>query len=349
MEPSDAINAIGTQAPEDWHLRPETHEKALPKSAGPLKRILLRDDLEQIIEIYNEADTRAQKAQGRYKGPARFAGFTSFAAIVIASSLLLPAVNGIPKLAINGVVALQGMLIVASFSCSLLLIYTKPFAEWMRARAQAEHARIKLFNRVFEETEEKPEPGELPLLPLQLEYFRRYQLDVQRLYYEKRGAQHARAVKIGGFLRMAALLLIACAVFPIIWQLQGRDWVPQILRQVFVHLPADTELSQRVFLCLGLIGSGLQGLLATLSLMSQDERNATRYRDTSRNLDDLAERPLQEARRAGAEGDRDRVLGFVALVNEQISSEHREWVALRAIVPDLSLDTLRNVSLPKLS
>jgi hypothetical protein len=254
-----------------------------------------------------------------------------------------------PKLGLTAAVALQGGLIVASFVCSLLLIITKPFAGWMRSRAESEHARIKLFKRVLEETEEKPEEGELPLLPLQLEYFRRYQLDVQRYYYAKRGAQHARAVKLGGYVRIAALLLIAAAVLPNFWQLQGRDWVPQVLKQIFVHPPSDTELAQRVFLCLGLIGSALQGLLASLSLMSHDERNATRYLDTSRNLEDLAGRPLEEARSAALEGDRERVLGFVALVHEQVSSEHREWVALRAIVPDLSLDTLRAVSLPKLS
>ena len=42
------------------------------------------------------------------------------------------------------------------------------------------------------------------------------------------------------------------------------------------------------------------------------------------------------------------VLVFVALVQQEISSEHHEWVTLRKVAPDLSLDCLVGMRLPRL-
>ena len=94
------------------------------------------------------------------------------------------------------------------------------------------------------------------------------------------------------------------------------------------------------------VGAALQGLLAALHLMNQDERNAARYRSTAENLEALATTPLEEARACATANDQQAVETFVTLVHEQISSEHREWVSLRALSPELSLNRLRELNLP---
>ena len=43
------------------------------------------------------------------------------------------------------------------------------------------------------------------------------------------------------------------------------------------------------------------------------------------------------------------LLAFVALVQNQISSEHREWIPLRKVAPDLALDRLKSLRLSPLS
>ncbi|CAN0450398.1 unnamed protein product, partial [Phaeothamnion confervicola] len=215
-------------------------------------------------------------------------------------------------------------------------------------RAEAETQRVRLFRSVME-ADEPVHAGELPLLPLQLEYFRRFQFDVQRSYYLGRGRQHLAAVKRRLVLRGFALLLIVAAGLPVLWTLQGKDWFPAALAPMLANMPPKTELAQRLFLCFGLIGGALQGLLAAYALMSYDERNGVRYHDTWLNLEALATRPLDEARSAAAAGQREGPLAFVALSHEQISSEHREWVSLRSVSPDLSLEKLRKLALPKLS
>ena len=121
------------------------------------------------------------------------------------------------------------------------------------------------------------------------------------------------------------------------------------------YMPDKSEEAQRIFLGSGIIAASLQGLLSAFAVMSLDERNASRYRTTADNLDALAGRPLEEARAAAAalndapekaESAREEVLAFAALVQSQISSEHREWIALRKVAPDLALDRLKSLRLP---
>ena len=82
----------------------------------------------------------------------------------------------------------------------------------MKERAIAELARVKLFNDLMEANEE-PRNGELPLLPLKLEYFRRYQFDVQRRYYSGRADEHARAAGQGkGWQRTSLALSYVAAI-----------------------------------------------------------------------------------------------------------------------------------------
>ncbi len=343
-----AIEAVGSEKPEDWQLKPETHAEKLQAKAGPLKRVLEQNAQSKIIDRYYRADRQAIAAQKRYKNLALNAAIASFLAVFIAGFLLLPLSTELSPRLLSWLSGIQFVLIIISFIFSLLISYFKPFEIWMRKRAEAENARHALFNQIMSAKEETQGDDELELLPLQLEYFRRFQLDVQRLYYSRRGAQHARAVRYMTVWRVVALILIILAVIPLVSSLQGYNWMPDLLRPLFDPVLTGTDVLQRNFLFFGLLGAALQGLLASVSLISQHERNAARYLDTFQNLEDLASRPLEEARVAAANGDRERVLAFVALVQDQISSEHREWIALRSIAPDLALDRLRDSSLPKL-
>ena len=342
-----AIAAVGPDQPSDWELRPANHIAALhdPVAAAPLLQRLKHPDLAPIVHQYVSANRMAVAAQASYKRCARLSAIGSFLAVVIASFMLLPRIGGLGDEAVTIAALAQFLLLVLSFLASLWLAWRRPYATWMRKRAEAEIARIHVFRHVTTADGSGQATG-LPILPLQLEYFRRFHLDIQRLYYGQRGEQHQRAVRRRFVWRLIALFFIIAAALPILWTLQGKDWTPTFIGQWFGHLPPKGEFAQRLFLCLGLIGGALQGLLAAYALMSYDERNSARYRETKENLDDLAARPLSEAREAAAAGDKSRVYAFYALVEEQVSSEHREWTAIRQLVPDLSLDRLRELKLP---
>ena len=52
------------------------------------------------------------------------------------------------------------------------------------------------------------------------------------------------------------------------------------------------------------------------------------------NLEHIKSTLLDDTRSAAQNGERDKVLTFVRLVQNQISSEHQEWVTIRDIAPD---------------
>jgi SMODS and SLOG-associating 2TM effector domain 3 len=342
-----AIEAVGADQPSDWELRPENHIAALknPAAAAPLVELLKNTELVPLVNQYVSANRQAIAAQATYKRYARLSAMGSLLAVVIASIMLLPRVGGISDETVTTAAVLQFLLLLLSFITSLWLAWRKPYDVWMRKRADAEIARIQLFRHVTTANVSREANG-IPLLPLQLEYFRRFHLDIQRVYYRERGEQHKRAVRRRSVWRSVALIFVFVAAVPVLWTIQGKDWIPVWVGQWLALLPPEGEFAQRLFLCLGLIGGALQGFLAANALISYDDRNSARYAETRENLDDLAARPLNEAREAAAVGDRSRVYAFYALVDEQVSSEHREWTAIRRLVPDLSLDRLRELRLP---
>lgn len=347
---SAAISAeaiVGRQGSMDWDLKPEKHAAILGPEAGPLRRILQRSELQEIMAGYRVADANAKAAQRRYRRLAVTAALTGFAVVALGGVRLLPLDDVLPKSVALSLSILQFALLAVSILSSLALALLKPFDTWMHERAKAETSRIALFKSVLA-ADEAPSAAELPAWPLKLEYFRRYQLDVQRAYYLGRGAEHARAVKRASTLRVLALLLVGIAGLPLAFSILGLERVPAWMSALLDPLASPEETTQRILLCASVLGGGLQGLLASYSLLSQSERNATRYLDTARNLDDLSARPLEEARAAALAGEAGPVLAFAALVHEQISSEHREWIALRTLVPDLALGKLKAVHLPNL-
>lgn len=343
------ITAIGAESVTDWQLRPSQHAKALEPEAGALSRVLSSTALDEPIKIFENEDRAAIAMQKRYKFAAGWAALLSLIAVIIAAVLIVVQPLGMasPEV-VQVLVIIQGGSLIASFVLSLTVSHTSLFSRWMAHRANAEFWRIEYFKRVMAARDDHG-PKELPLLPLQLEYFRKHQLDVQRRYYDKRGGQHARSVRWGAILRWLALFLIVIAAVPPIVAGIGVDWQAFLARQGWSTPPIELALQQRAFISLSTIGAALQGWLAARDLMNQDARNAARYAATLVNLEALAERPLDEARLAAADGDKDSVLQFAALVEQQISSEHREWVDLRNLAPNLSLKRLTDKTLPRSS
>lgn len=339
MPSNTAEAAIGRDdQASDWQLRPELHAAALPAEAGALKRVLERAELKDIVARYRTADAAAVVAQRRYKRIGRLGLYATTIATLVGAFFLLPTepwLRGTPAAIASTV---QVLALVVAFLASRLLAVGSPFDAWMKKRAEAEIARIALFEEVGK-ADEAAREGELDLLPLKLEYFRRYQLEVQRRYYRGRGAQHrAAAWRNNRWLSVSLLVTVVSVGIGAIAALHiAAAWgmaVPAWLLQWFSGL-AGTP-ANRLALGLGTIASGLYGLGVARSLMDLDERNASRFLTTAENLDFLTDTGLQPAREAAEAGNADEVLAFIQRVQGQISSEHREWILLsaRERVPD---------------
>lgn len=331
--PHDPISAIGKNTSDDWQLTPEAHAAELPPSAGALKRVLLQDKIKEIMADFKKADAAAGASQKQYRFWGR-AGIYAIALAAIIGTALILRVDEKFGLEIKwaALTVEYGVLLLA-FLIAQWLGLKRPFDRWMQHRGTAEIYRVQLFDEVTQSQEPLRE-NELSLLPLQLEYFRRYQLDVQRAYYNGRGKQHARAA--GNSKKW----MLGSSLLTVLWALiAGAAAIHLLSQQGVMDLPTwlqalKLEKFERWIMALGVVASSLYAASASRSLMDLDARNAARYQTTSENLEHIAETLLDETRQSAEAGDRDKVLGFIRLVQNQISSEHREWVMLREVAPD---------------
>ena len=329
----DPISLIGQNKPDDWQLRPKQHAQDLSPEAGALKRILERPNIETIMTRFHTADAKAIRAQKWY----RFWGRTGIYAIALASIIGTALVLRVDEkfgLEVKWLaLAVEYSLLVAAFLIAQWLVIKQPFKKWMENRGAAEIARIHLFDDIVQ-AEEPPSPDEAPLLPLQLEYFRRYQLDVQLAYNKGRGKEHHAAAghtHLWQWISVALTLLwIVITALASVYFAAQKGWIDLSTWASALQLGSY----ERWVMALGIVVASIYTASYARSLMDLDERNAARYATTLANLEHIQATLLHETRAAAQQGDRQKVLIFVRLVQNQISSEHQEWITIRDIAPD---------------
>jgi hypothetical protein len=295
-----AIQIIGENNPGDYRLDPQGHAKAYREAAPALAQLLDSTGIKSIGMHYAQYDVDAGEAQKRFKETARLANWSLLVAAV--ASALLPVFESYAWIIGCGAVA-----VVAGAAAGMFLHQLnagQPLKVWMQRRARAESLRLHYFERVVEPREEGA--GVFPLALLQLEYFRRYQLDVQCDYYRHRGRQHEAAA-------VRTLQLGSLAVF--IGSLgTGLATALGIMNPEWASLAV-----------IGVTGSALAAFASTRESTHQDVRNSERYERTAWTLQKLYER-LDEVRSAVAAGKSDVLQAFVTAVQDQLSLEHRQWL-----------------------
>jgi hypothetical protein len=305
-----AVAAIGEGRPDDFILAPTTHAEELAGKVPALAALLGTAKLATLARQYERRDRDAGEAQERFKQAMRWANTAVLAtgvlgALILVAGLLEEAfdANLWPLLLALGLGAL-----VSGALASMWLFRVREgnlVEAWMGQRAHAESARLEYFATLVKAVNDAP--SEPPLALLKLEYFRRYQLDVQLAYYDRRGRQQRdsadRTLTIGGFA--AALGAVA----------SGSAGIAASIAAPWAALAA-----------LGVIGTALAAFAATREAVNQDRRNAERYGRTLSALEILRGR-LDDVRGGVLAGSQDVLEEYVAAVHEQLSLEHREWLS----------------------
>lgn len=337
---TNARDIVGDEALDDYILRPEIHADQLPMEAGALARILRSDAIKEVIRNYRVSDHRALRFQRWYK---RLGGaaivFQAIGALVGALFLVVNFSSYAPNWAQRANFIELFALLVAISVGGMTAIFDV-YRKWNQARAAAEIARVEFFHRLVSASVQVVS-SELPVLPFQLEYFRRYQLQIQKAYYRQRGSEHLlayrvqQAISVGLAIATAFLLLVAAnGLFRL-----GLDF-----GEVGHWLTARTE--HNVFA--GLLLGTFSVLLMNWSLLSQSENNAKRYAATLANLEQAESEYLESAREAAEAGDKEGVVGFVDWINQFVSIEHRQWVVLQDFAARPDFGPLGTFRLPKL-
>ncbi len=313
----NAAEVIGKQGDDDWILEPEKHAQLLPPQAGALQRVLKGTAVSPLVVLYLRSDKEAIRFQALYKKWGRREILLSAAAAFIGASILYLAGSAVEDTWKPYVAMIRTPLLLVQAGCVAAVATVKHFLQqgkffqkWMQERSKAESVRIEYFETILGMRKvgipRNQEEGEMGLLPLQLEYFRRYQLEMQMKFYCGRASEHDEAARktlgIGAWITFGAALAAAIGGL----RAELGDWVSSAA-------------------IVGLVAPILLGMQTSISRLNQNEQIAGRYKITEEHLRRCYQH-LGEARTAAEKGDREPVFEFVERVHGVLSTEHQEWL-----------------------
>jgi SMODS and SLOG-associating 2TM effector domain 1 len=305
---SDAARIIGSGSPDDYGLSPVEHAAQLKTSAPKLAALLTRSAPVELAHQYADADTEALAAERKFKrwvirANRAVLATATVSALLMAVALLAGRLGGLTQ-TILIVLALMGVATGGIASMSLFRVKEGRLLEdWMTARARAETKRLSYFSYIVNSS---AGPLDLQLELLKLEYFRRYQLDLQLAYYKTRRSGHRNSAERTLDISAGSVLVAAIA--------SGAAGVLGALRSEWAALGS-----------LAVFGAALQAFAAARESLNQDRRNAERYDNTAQALQGLRER-LDDVRLGIAAGSTSVLGEYVAAVQDQLSLEHRQWL-----------------------
>jgi hypothetical protein len=177
----------------------------------------------------------------------------------------------------------------------------------MERRAYAEECRLKYFNYIINsKINKKGSNSEEVQLLHRLEYFRRYQLDMQTTYYT--ALTNKNDIKANKLLTYTALCM------------GGVTLINGLAGSFGVGNAQWTSIA-----ALAIVLQSLASILTNKEAVEQNQTNAERYARTSKNLLQLQSN-LDEVRVGILEGNKTLIQSFVAAVHEPLAAEHRQWL-----------------------
>jgi hypothetical protein len=304
----DAAAVIGRGRSDDYLLSPMEHADRLRASAPKLAALLTHSAPMELAQQYADADAEAVAAEATFKRWLTRANWTvlvtsTVSAVLMAVALLEGRLGGFTK-PLLAVLALLGVGTGAIASMALFRVKEGRLLEdWLTARARAETKRLSYFTWLVEES---AGPIDIQLDLLKLEYFRRYQLDLQIAYYRTRRSDHRSSAE--RTLNIAAWSVVVAAI---------ASGAAGVLGAMVTEWAALGSLA--------VFAAALQGFAASREAINQDRRNAERYERSAVALQGLRER-LDDVRGGIAAGSHSVLVEYVAAVQDQLSLEHRQWL-----------------------
>ncbi len=304
--------AIGEDTPDDYKIAPTDFPRKLQQNAPELSSILKYSSFQEISKRYEQHDALAITSQSRFKFFAHQATWMICCA-AIAGSLLasLAAANFIPSNFLTSILFILGLISTIGGCFAVYRLHQikseKLLECWMTARAKAETERLGYFNAISRHlVKDKKNDRYLQLLFLCM--FKRYQLEVQRLYYMSRSGDHRSSLETTS--RIGAVAAFSLALGSGVLGMTGA-FLPDLLP----------------FAALGTIGAAISVVASRREDLNQDERNAERYSRTADILSKIAER-YDDVLIVVNKGSNPRVIiEYIDAVNDQLSLEHRQWTS----------------------
>jgi hypothetical protein len=230
------------------------------------------------------------------------------------------------------VFVLLAMNIYRQWSCSALTNYDN----WKTARATAEAFRREIFRRIMAEPLPPHEAAKAPALLLRLEYFRRWQCEVQQAYFVRQRQAHRRNLraehryKTAYWFAAAALFLFMLVSSVSTLDEQGaRSFMPVWLAAALSRLSPIEGFGLDIVLIFAIILAGAMWHYRSVNARLENSlRQAARFHIMQQNFADILGDRLQQTRLAAAAGNERAVREYMARVHSMMSLELNDWVRL---------------------
>jgi len=312
---AEARQIVGKNEEKDYLLRPKMYAELFSEKAPALSDLLRSSELEGIAEKYSLNDAQAVAAQSKYKAWMKKARLwvlltacCSAALLAVATWLVQPDEAEVAKTLF---IAISIAAFIASFIATTYIKLVESLSllkKWMGSRANAEMQRLRYFEGFVKrgfQADAGLDPIALRLL--QLEFFRRFQLDMQLNFYTQRSGQHAAAAEksaaIGTWAMGIAGLAAAIAGF----------------------LGASIDPRWAAVAAVGFVFQAYASNALSAEAVNQDRRNEERYGRTMKSLQDL-KAELDRVRQQVDGGNTEILAAYVDAVHEHLSLEHRQWI-----------------------
>ena len=235
-----------------------------------------------------------------------------------------------------------GWMVLLGLGTPCLAGWMKPdqaFQDWKKARAMAERMRQEIFNRVMDFRSASDNPTlAANLLVLKLEYFRRWQVEVQHAYFVGRGREKRKLTERPSFYyRIYGLLATVLLLTVVIVLLGGGDehghaypdWMAVLLaepRAVAGSL-LTLQIDRMIFagIVIALCASALAWHRAELGSAWV---SAARFETMAENFEEALTAQLEAARQGARAFDEIAVRRYLERVHGMMQIEFSEWVRL---------------------
>ena len=311
-----AKNAIGEELQDDWKIAPSDHAQQFKETAPALSAILEDPLIDLAADRYEEDNQAADEAQEEFKQAARKANqfvlaISCIGAILLTAGVLLEVDTTTTDLSLERIIfiglgVLSILLAIFAQRWLLLLRQGDLLKNWMTNRAKAEANRLQYFKAIID-LEPPLASSRIPVTLLKLEYFRRFLLKSQIKFFKQRGQAHRQAARK---------------------RLNWSTWAVTLGTGMMALsgflAPYNSKFS--ALAAIGTIATALAAFISVWESINQDQRNADRYRNTRRSLEDLLPH-LTNVRKLAAADNTDAVSAFFDSASEVLTEEHRQWLA----------------------
>ncbi len=304
-------NSIGDNAQDDYILQPENHAQLYEEKLPELAKLLQNSTVQHLAGEYKQQDREAIVFQKKFKSYSAYARLFTFLAATFSATLIMSGTltgieyvqDNFPKLPQIILTVSTILTIIFSGISSIFIMIIKNLKlleKWMKNRAVAEEIRLHYFQKLVDLYHQQPGPE---LGVALLEYFRRYQLDMQIAYYKKRADELSR--KSSNAIAIIAILSGLVIIINGMTGFLGLDWA--------------------FLAALAIIVQAYSSAVSNRELSDQNERNAERYEGLRRELALIKSR-IDTVRQGIAQGNHEVLGKFVKAVQDPMAAEHRQWL-----------------------